>query len=254
MTNASAVRNPATAPAGAARDAEAEAALVRSSLFGSHRSAELEAVMRYAVPVTLAAHEVLYREGDDVRCVHVVVSGVVKLLSYLPNGRARIVRLHARGSVLGLIGLQERAYEHTAVCVEDLRAYRIPVHLLAGLREREPQLYVELLSHWHQYLGEADTWIVEFSTGSIRARVARLIQYLSALQGVTDAGGGTDERGVTLLTSEEMAEVLGVTPESVSRVVAELKRRKVLEPAGDDDPARRLQIGRPGELDAETLD
>ena len=36
---------------------------------------------------------------------------------------------------------------------------------------------------------------------------------------------------VKLLTCEEMAEILGATPESVSRVLAEFKRSNVLSPS-----------------------
>jgi CRP-like cAMP-binding protein len=35
---------------------------------------------------------------------------------------------------------------------------------------------------------------------------------------------------IELLTTDEMADTLGVTAESVSRVIAELKREAVLEP------------------------
>ncbi|MDZ7662940.1 helix-turn-helix domain-containing protein [Thiohalophilus sp.] len=35
---------------------------------------------------------------------------------------------------------------------------------------------------------------------------------------------------VELLTTDEMADILGVTAESVSRVIAELKRESVLDP------------------------
>jgi CRP-like cAMP-binding protein len=36
---------------------------------------------------------------------------------------------------------------------------------------------------------------------------------------------------VGLLTCQDMGDILGVTPESVSRVIAELKRRGLLTPA-----------------------
>ena len=59
----------------------------------------------------------------------------------------------------------------------------------------------------------------------IKARVARLVNFLSDIEG-KDASNE-----VKLLTCEEMAEILGATPESVSRVLAEFKREKVLYPA-----------------------
>ena len=48
------------------------------------------------------AKEIIYRESDQVDRLYLIRSGLVKLLSYLPNGRARIVRLHASGHWIGL--------------------------------------------------------------------------------------------------------------------------------------------------------
>jgi CRP/FNR family transcriptional regulator len=55
--------------------------------------------------------------------------------------------------------------------------------------------------------------------------VARLIRYLARL----DEG---DSTSVHLPTVREIGEILGVRPESVSRVLADMKRRSVLVPAG----------------------
>jgi CRP/FNR family transcriptional regulator len=84
--------------------------------------------------------------------------------------------------------------------------------------------YLELTEQWHHYLREADVWITQFSTGSIRSRVARLITFLYYLEKEINPGY------VRLLSGEEMASILGVTPESVSRVIAEFKRQHIVEP------------------------
>lgn len=55
-----------------------------------------------------------------------------------------------------------------------------------------------------------------------RSRVTRLVNLLSEIEHRASA----DE--VKLLTCEEMAEVLGATPESVSRVLADFKRNHIL--------------------------
>jgi CRP/FNR family transcriptional regulator len=116
-------------------------------------------------------------------------------------------------------------YEHTAVAVEGTDAYRIPVGELLRIRSENPELYCRLLECWFDYLQEADLWISEFSTGSIKARVARLVNFLSEIEDAVSPGE------VKLLTCEEMAEILGATPESVSRVLAEFKRSDILLPS-----------------------
>lgn len=176
-------------------------------------------------PAHYSAKEIVYSEGAEADTVIVIRSGMVKLISYLANGRARIVRVHAKGSWLGLGGVLGQPYEHTAVAVEGADAYRIPVSELLRIKSENPYLYCRLIECWFDYLKEADLWIAEFSTGSIKARVARLVKFLSKIEDQAASGE------VKLLTCEDMAEILGATPESVSRVLAEFKRSNILSPS-----------------------
>jgi CRP-like cAMP-binding protein len=91
-----------------------------------------------------------------------------------------------------------------------------------------PNLYRQLLEHWDEYLRRADNNIAFLSTGTIRKRVVYLIQYLAT------AHGQENENRVALLGREDMAAMLGVRVESVSRIVAELKRDGILRPAGKE--------------------
>lgn len=178
-----------------------------------------------------AAKQVIYREGEPAETVFIVRRGLVKLIAHSPEGRIRIVRLHGKGAFLGLGGLLDPAYEHTAVAVDEVETDCISVGVVARLRKENPELYCRLLESWHIYLRSADLWITDFSTGSIRARVARLVNFLSTLQ--HDAASTE----VELLTCEEMAAILGVTVESVSRTLAEFKRTKLLR-AVQRNPAK----------------
>ena len=174
--------------------------------------------------------EIIYRECRNPRCVHLVISGLVKLVSHVTEGRTRIVRLLSAGDFLGLDGLFGNTYRQTAATLGEVSLYRIPMPLLQRLKSGEPQLYCRLLEHWYVHLGYADTWITQFSTGPIRPRVARLLRFLARSESAVELPR------VRLLTCEEMAEVLGVTPESVSRSLAEFKRDGLLRRAEKSDP------------------
>jgi len=180
------------------------------------------------------AKEVIYRESAGVDRICIIRSGLVKLLSYLPNGRARIVRLHARNQWLGLEGLLGEPYEHTAIAVDDVVVEYLSTHSVQHLVMDEPGKLLQLLHQWHVDLAQADKWISEFSTGGIRPRVARLLQFLAELE----YGRPTDR--VELLTVSEMSEILGVTPESVSRIVATFKRRDILQKQPESDSLREI--------------
>ncbi|MGD8569032.1 MAG: Crp/Fnr family transcriptional regulator [Gammaproteobacteria bacterium] len=174
--------------------------------------------------VAYKPQDIIYHEGANADTVNIISKGLVKLLSYLPNGRARIVRLHGPGHVIGLSSLVHPEYEHTAVATNNVELLKIPTSFIKETRSQNPLFYLELTEQWHHYLREADVWITQFSTGSIRSRVARLITFLYYLEKEINPGY------VRLLSGEEMASILGVTPESVSRVIAEFKRQHIVEP------------------------
>ena len=174
-------------------------------------------------PKRYLAKDVIYRESDQVDRIYMIRSGLVKLLSYLPNGRARIVRLHAGGHWIGLEGLLGQSYEHTAIAVDDVEVEQVAIHTLQRLNRDDPMIFSQLLCQWHGALVHADRWISDFSTGGIKPRVARLLEFLAELE------YGKPLERVELLTVCEMAEILGVTQESVSRILATFKRRDILK-------------------------
>jgi CRP-like cAMP-binding protein len=159
-------------------------------------------------------------------------SGLVKLVSYLPDGKSRIVRLLSRGAALGLRGLLGKEHRHTAIAVNDVDMYLIPAGEVLRLCRDQVEIHHRFMAYWFEYLEHADTWITEFSTGTVAARVARLINFLDHIDMETPAGE------VELLTCDEMAAVIGATPESVSRVLAEFKRNEILSPAAEGDDHR----------------
>jgi CRP-like cAMP-binding protein len=174
--------------------------------------------------------ETIYREGGEVEALYLVLDGRIKLMNYTPDGNARIVRLHKRGSVLGLNALLEERHDHTAIAIDEVSLYILPMRVIGGIQREDPEAYSRLLEYSHEYLKQADTWIVEFTAGEIRGRVARLVLFLMSQD------ESTGEREVSLLTVSEMAEIIGVTPESVSRIMADFKRNRILTPKGEDRP------------------
>ena len=183
--------------------------------------AESATFLHGAKRTCFSPREVIYREGESADTVYAIRHGLVKLLSYLPNGRGRIVRLYGKGIWIGLEGLLRRPYEHTAVAIDDVEVYRLPANMLRLVQRDDPNDYQHIMHKWHEHLVEADMWISDFSTGSVKSRVARLINFLSRIE---ERQSGK----VKLLTCDEMAAILGVTPESVSRIIAEFKRSGVL--------------------------
>ena len=197
-----------------------------SDLFSALTNAELEAMPEPIDVYCYPAGSILYQEGGKNNSFYAMRAGLVKLIRELPDGDYRIVRLMRRGDTFGLEHFLGKVNEHTAVTVTGVNLCCIPVTLIRNLYRNNPNLCRQLLECWDDYLRRADNNISFLSTGTTRQRVVNLIQYLAA------AYGQTDVNRVALLGGQDMAAVLGVRVEGVSRIIAELKRDGVLRPSG----------------------
>lgn len=159
----------------------------------------------------------LYHVGDAPEALYTVRSGLVKLVQYLPNGAQRIVRLLRAGDTAGLEAALGEPYRHSAIAVHPVLTCRIPCAVIQRLSTETQHLHQQLLRRWHQAVERADAFLVELGTGSARARVARLFLILMDEQ---------DE--CELFSREDVGAILGITTETASRMVAELKRQGVL--------------------------
>lgn len=187
---------------------------------------------------SLTGGDILYREGCMADKLFAVRSGLVKLVAHMPNGRVRILGLHGAGAILGLVTPASACttFNHTAVAVTDVEAEWAPAIQLRRLRRECAEEYLQLVERHCEELKHAERWITEFSADTTTCRIARVIKYLAELQ------RRPDPETVELLTCQEMAEVIGVSTESASRVLARFKRLGILTPVAGDSGSRHYRF------------
>ncbi|MGB0681633.1 MAG: Crp/Fnr family transcriptional regulator [Magnetovibrionaceae bacterium] len=162
---------------------------------------------------TLGPGEALYEAAEEGRALYTIRRGLVKLVQYLPDGSQRIVRLLKPGATAGLEVLVTDAYEHSAIVLNEAFVCRLPREVIVKLNTETPRLYGQLMKRWHASVEQADEWLTGLSTGKAQARLARLI-----LQLVEE--NGTFE----LFKREDLGAILGITTETASRSVSDMKR------------------------------
>lgn len=161
----------------------------------------------------------IYSAGDDATSMFTLRSGLVKLVQYLPDGTQRTVRLLRTADVIGLEAILKPTYKHDAIALYDTEICRYPGSAARQLAMTNPALHHELMVRWEKALDEADTWATEFSTGTSKQRVSRLLFTLSKEQPLNLC---------TLFSRENLGAILGLTTETTSRVMAEFKRQRII--------------------------
>ena len=173
---------------------------------------------------------ILFVEGQEPRGVFILCNGRVKLSASSADGKSLIIRIAEAGEVVGLPGtISGKPYEVTAEALEPTQANFIPREsFLQFLRDHgEAALRVaEILSDiYHstyqevRYLG---------LSGSAGEKLARFLLDITAAREQT-AG---QIRATLTLTHEEIAEMIGVSRETVTRLFAGFKRKQLIEVHG----------------------
>ena len=166
----------------------------------------------------------LYDAGHRGQHVFTIRGGLVKLVQYSPDRTARIVRLLRQGAVAGLEVMLDAPYEHTAITLQPTPVCRIPVDVINSLGANSTRLHRRLMERWYQSVHEADEWLTGLSTGSARARMARLLLCLPPSH-----DGARD-----VFNREDLGAMLGVTTETASRIMAEFRRTGVITESGQN--------------------
>ena len=181
--------------------------------------------------VNLPKHAKLLEEGQAPEGIFVLLRGSVKLFVSLKGGKTLILRVVQSGEVLGLSAtMSSKPAEYTAETLSPTQFLYVPRKDFLALLESRPEIcisVVEVLSH---QLREAVN-MIHYSSGSQPA-VEKLADLLELW--VTENGEAT-ERGIELklpLTQEEIGQMIGVSRETVSRLIAEFEDQGILELEG----------------------
>lgn len=197
----------------------AHCAIRKHALFSGIPENDLEHLVSPIKNLNYGANAVLYNAGEKSEFVYTIRQGIIKLIQYLPNGTARTVRLLGQNDIVGLEVLLEEPYRHTAITLQEVKLCKIPIAVIVDLENKYPSLLKQLMLRWQRNLDLADQFITEFSTGSAESRIARLLLSLG------DPGNGYCFNHIG---REDMASILGITIETASRIMADLKRRNII--------------------------
>lgn len=184
-------------------------------LFSGLSPHELDTILKPIDNLHVPQHAVLYEQKAAAPSVYTVRSGLLKLKVDLPNGGQRIVRLLRPGDVAGLETLVGECYQHSAIALQDADVCRIPREVVMHLDQTSPAVHQALLLRWQRSVDQADHFITALSTGPAEARMARLLITLGCARGHPEIIPGR----------EDMGALLGITTETASRIMAEFKRR-----------------------------
>jgi len=204
---------------------------------------ELQSMACASETVTAQPGQALFHEGDPNPFVFNVVDGAVKLYRLLPDGRRQITGFLFQGDFLGLGG--RGASSFTAEALTPLNACRFRRNDFDQLLNALPALEHRLVALAGDELMAAQEQIVLLGRKTARERLASFLTRLAERQVQL---GGPEGHVHLPMTRLDIADYLGLTIETVSRVFTQFKTSGLIKllPGNDvalPDPAALKALG-----------
>jgi len=172
----------------------------------------------------------LFVEGQNPRGVFIICTGRVKLSTSSADGKTLILRVADRGEVLGLAGaVSGKPYQATAEVLEPSQVNFIPrdrfLQFLGQYGEAALRVAQQLSENYHVALSEMRNIGLSHSAGE---KLARFLLDLVAEQ----SKERSEIRIKLTLTHEEIAQMIGASRETVTRLFSDFKKKQLLQVKG----------------------
>jgi CRP/FNR family cyclic AMP-dependent transcriptional regulator len=186
----------------------------------------------------------LFVEGERARGVFVLCSGKVKLTTSSSEGRTLIVRIAQAGEVLGASAvLLQKSYEISAETIEPCQVNFVRTEEFMAWIQNDKEAMMSVAKQLSVDYYAAQREIRSFGLAQTTSeKLARLV-----LDWCDESGEQTDKgiRLKVLLTHEEIAQMIGTTRETVTRLLTSLRTKKVIDVKGST-----FNVVRPDALEA----
>jgi CRP/FNR family transcriptional regulator, cyclic AMP receptor protein len=175
----------------------------------------------------------LFLEGQRPRGVFIICTGRAKLSTSSSSGKTIITRISEAGDALGLNAVVSgRAYSVTAEMMETGQAKFISREAFLQLMNDHGQIAVTVAEHLSRHYYPVHEVIRTLGLGTHPAE--RLAKFLLSWTDVParDSHETCSEPFNLSLTHQEIADSIGATRETVSKLFSELRKRHLLESKG----------------------
>ncbi|MFH1297628.1 MAG: Crp/Fnr family transcriptional regulator [Bacteroidota bacterium] len=172
----------------------------------------------------------IFFEGNKPNGVYCVKSGHIKLFKHGSYGREHITRLAFPGEFIGLKALLTgTTYSVSAQALEDSVLCFIGKTEFFQLTLRYPEFSSALIAYLSKQLVDAEEKMISLAHRPVRERLASVLLYLYEhflLPSVSP------ENAYLNLARKDLADMVGTAPETVIRLLAEWKEKKIVSIKG----------------------
>ena len=218
-------------------------------LFSDLDAEELRVVQSIAARKDFRKGQVIFTEADTARGFYVVASGAVKIFRVAPDGREHVIHVVEAGETFAEAAMFMETYPATAEALAATTTVFVEKNGFKQLIAGNPRLSFKIMGTLVRWLGVLRNALTDLTLKEVPARFAGYVISLQPEQ-AERSGADSDEtlrgngqqtpraraanRNITMSVSKTtVAQMIGTTKETLSRLLARLARRRVLTYRGN---------------------
>ncbi|MFD2384703.1 Crp/Fnr family transcriptional regulator [Paenibacillus xanthanilyticus] len=169
----------------------------------------------------------IFHEGESKEAVYFIKEGLVKTFKTDENGHEQIMSFLKRGEMFPHTGLfHNKPYPATAEALLDTVLLAIPVKSFESLLLEAPSMAIKIMNVMSDKIQELQGKVQELTGQDVQDRghsfILKLAEYYGTVKG--------DEIHIPLpMTHQDIANVIGTTRETVTRLLNQLRKARILD-------------------------
>lgn len=176
----------------------------------------LQKISNFGARQQFERNETIFNQDDTAENVYRILSGTVRLCRYMPDGRRYIVDFLMPGDLMGFVESPDQPVSAEAVTEVTLIAY--PRVCFDRMAQENAAVRSQLLCHISSNLLTAHQHLFVLGCQKAKERVASFLLRLADRMDVIES-----ERLDISMSRQDIADHLGLTIETISRMIASLR-------------------------------
>jgi CRP/FNR family transcriptional regulator len=183
----------------------------------------LDTIVERKLP--LKKNEHLFNAGDKFTTLYAIRAGVIKVYCFSDSGEEIVHGFYLPGDILGIEALATKQHRYNAVAIESVSVCNLPFDQLTNLAVQIPHLNQQIFTVISKEVNEGRLHSELLTKRNADQRVAQFIWHMA--ERYQSRGYVSDEFRLSIL-HRDVALYLGITPETVSRILAKFHTENVV--------------------------
>jgi len=191
--------------------------LKESYIFSGVKDSGLLIILQHMKENIFSAGETIFSEGEAGDSLHIIISGVVRVVKYSKDGKTKTLAILKRKDGFGEMALlTKEARSATVEAFEDTKTLSISRENFEDVISKEPSISLQIIKSLSERLSKADRDIKILALGNAKSRIACVLMDFK------------DVEGKIKFTHQEIGDLAGLTRETTTRTLKQMEKESII--------------------------